>query len=658
MIEIGLLGPIVVLRDGVPQALPAGKPRALLLALVLDAGQVVPQHRLIEALWGDQAPERAPQNLHVQVATLRKLLGDDLDLSIETTGGGYCLRIDPDRVDAFRFEQLVHEARGAPDAAARLREALAMWRGPALAELALYASGRQAEALAVYRDLRRRLVEELGIEPSPEVQALERRILQQDTTLAPAPPPRLRPQRRWVWATVGGVLALALAGGISAAVIAASGSGKPRPPPAVTANSLVQLDPETGKVVSVIPVGDTPVSLAVTPSAVWVVNRGDRTVSRVDRRTHVVRPIGGVPYAFDIAADMRGNIWVSDSKDPVISRISAGTGDFPAAAAAPETIRVRPRAGRLAVDGGYLWVTNAVAASGTNANRDQILGAGTVSRIDLRSHRVVSTIPTTQLPLVIASGYGSIWVGNSDANFERSSVSVIGTGSSRAETIDSGVSQPFGIAAGAGSVWILKFDGTLDKIDPQSRRLVARRSVGHDIEVLSLAVGAGSIWVTNRADFSVSKIDPRTGRIERTIRLGQVGASRAESQPKTRRSGSRWAATRTARRRQRADELLTNRFGGFGLEVDDHVRDRNREALLGARHDALLQPVRAALGVCRDDDLVGAEGAERVVDRLHRVGVPDLAARVDPRVGERVQAAVEPLLGMSARLVLVGDEVA
>jgi len=146
-----------------------------------------------------------------------------------------------------------------------------------------------------------------------------------------------------------------------------------------------------------------------------------------------VRPIGGVPYAFDIAADMRGNIWVSDSKDPVISRISAGTGDFPAAAAAPETIRVRPRAGRLAVDGGYLWVTNAVAASGTNASRDQILGAGTVSRIDLRSHRVVSTIPTAQLPLVIASGYGSIWVGNSDANFERSSVSVSGTGSSGAE---------------------------------------------------------------------------------------------------------------------------------------------------------------------------------------------------------------------------------
>jgi len=582
VIEVLVLGPIELRRDGEIVPVPGGKPRALLAALVIDANQPVSQDRLIEALWGESAPARTASNLHVHVATLRKLFAGG-DASIETTGRGYSLHIDPERVDAVRFERLLREARERPDAAGDLRAALALWRGPALAEVAdepfgqtaarrleelrltaleqridtdlalgrhrelvpeleglvadhplrerlagqlmraLYASGRQAEALAVYRGLRRHLVDELGIEPSPELQELERSILQQDAGLTPTALPLPRARRRWVWATVGGVLALALAAGISAAVIAASGSGKPRPPPAVTANSLVQLDPETGKVVSVIPVGDTPVSLAVTPSAVWVVNRGDRTVSRVDRRTHVVRPIGGVPYAFDIAADMRGNIWVSDSKDPVISRISAGRGDFPAAAAAPETIRVRPRAGRLAVDGGYLWVTNAVAASGTNASRDQILGSGTVSRIDLRSHRVVSTIPTAQLPLVIASGYGSIWVGNSDANFERSSVSVIGTGSSRAETIDSGVSQPFGIAAGAGSVWILKFDGTLDKIDPQSRRLVARRSIGHDIEVLSLAVGAGSVWVTNRADFSVSKIDPRTARIERTIRLGQVG---------------------------------------------------------------------------------------------------------------------------------------
>jgi streptogramin lyase len=320
---------------------------------------------------------------------------------------------------------------------------------------------------------------------------------------------------------VGVGLAVALAGGISAAVIVPGGSAEPAPAPVVAANSLVQLDPGTGRVVAVTGVGDTPVSLALTPKAVWVVNRGDRTVSRVDRRTHLVRAIGGVPYAFDVAADLGSNIWVSDSKDPVVARISAGTSAFPDPAVTSERIAVPPRAGRVTAAGGYLWVANAVgSASPTN---DEVLGAPLVSRIDLRSHRIVSTIRTGQLPLVIASGYGSVWVGESDASLERSSLAVIDTGSSRAETIDSGISQPVGIAAGEGSIWVLKFDGTLDKIDPQTRRVLSRTPVGPELEVLSIAVGAGYVWVTNRADFSVSKIDPHSGKVVRTIRLGRVG---------------------------------------------------------------------------------------------------------------------------------------
>ena len=410
MIEVLVLGPIELRRDGEIVPVPGGKPRAVLAALVIDPSRAVSQDRLIEALWGESAPARAASNLHVHVATLRKLLGDD-GATIETTGGGYRLRIDPDHVDAFRFDRLVREAHDRTDAAERLHEALALWRGPALAEVAdepfaqtaarrleesrlaaleqrieadlalghhdelvpelealvadfplrerlagqlmraLYAGGRQADALAVYRDLRRRLVDELGIEPGPELQALERDILQQDPALSRHRADRAPPPRRRHLAVAVAIL-LVLAAAIPAAVFVLGGSSKPRPPPAVIANSLVQLDPATGRVVSVTPVGDTPVSMAATPAAVWVVNRGDRTVSRVDRRTHAVRTIGGVPFANDIAADGHGNIWVSSSAAPVVTRITDGTANFPAGAAPPETIRTPPLAGALAIGAG------------------------------------------------------------------------------------------------------------------------------------------------------------------------------------------------------------------------------------------------------------------------------------------------------------------
>jgi YVTN family beta-propeller protein len=313
-----------------------------------------------------------------------------------------------------------------------------------------------------------------------------------------------------------------LAGGISAAVIVPGGSAEPAPTPAVVANSLVELDPATGRVRSVTPVGDTPVSIALTPKAIWVVNRGDRTVSRVDARTHAVRTIGGAQFAFDIAADRRGNIWVSSYQNPIVTRISAGTGSFPNPPSAPETIRVPLHAGALAVGGGYLWVANAGAAIGDF--RDTMLGAKQVSRIDLQSHRLVPPIRMSQFPRSIAFGSGAAWVGTIDSSFEQSAVSVVRTGSAAPETVDPGVGQPLQIAVGANGVWVLKFDGTLERIDPETRRVVARIPTGDELEVLSAAVGAGFVWITNRADSSVSKIDPRTNRVVRTIPLGRVGA--------------------------------------------------------------------------------------------------------------------------------------
>ena len=240
--QIRLLGPLEV-RDGERViALPRRQQRALLAALALRAGEVVSTDRLIAELWGEQAPASATGSLQNTVAALRKLLGRDVLL---TQSPGYRLAISRDDVDANRFEALLAEAREASPTrkVELLREALELWRGPALADLdeeefarlearsldelrigtqedlfdaelalgrhgalvgkleqlvgthplrdrfrgqlmlALYRCGRQAEALEVYRAARLALADERGLDPSPELRELERKILRQDPSL-------------------------------------------------------------------------------------------------------------------------------------------------------------------------------------------------------------------------------------------------------------------------------------------------------------------------------------------------------------------------------------------------------------------------------------------------------------------------------------------
>ena len=236
--EFAVLGPLEVTTDDGPIPVGRGKQRALLALLIVNAGRVVPTERLIDELWGDRPPATAGTALQVYVSKLRKTLGAAV---ITTRDPGYVLGAPPDAVDLHRFEALVVQARGQEPARAAelLRSALALWRGPALADvelgevgarldelriaaleerielelalarhgelvselealvrehplrerlraqlmLALYRSGRQAEALDAYRAARRALVEELGIEPSDRLQRLEQSILRHDTAL-------------------------------------------------------------------------------------------------------------------------------------------------------------------------------------------------------------------------------------------------------------------------------------------------------------------------------------------------------------------------------------------------------------------------------------------------------------------------------------------
>ena len=243
--DFRLLGPLEVTSEGSLLELGGPKQRALLALLLLDSGRAVSTDRLIGALWGEQPPRTAATSLQNFVSQLRKILGPD---RIATKPPGYLIRIEPSQLDLNRVQALWNEAKAvsAGERGAKLRDALAHWRGPPLEEfayepfaqneiprleelrltlleerldaeleagqpgeligelealvgehplrerfreqlmLALYRSGRQAEALDAFQQGRRALVEELGIDPSPRLQQLHAAILRQEVDLAPA----------------------------------------------------------------------------------------------------------------------------------------------------------------------------------------------------------------------------------------------------------------------------------------------------------------------------------------------------------------------------------------------------------------------------------------------------------------------------------------
>src|SRR5687767_10718154 len=134
-LEFRILGPLEVSDETGHVALGGPKQRGILAILVLDAGRVVPTDRLIDLLWGEEAPKTATASLQNAVGRLRRALGADV---LETRAPGYVLRVTQDQIDAGRFERSLADARRLPadERRERLDEALSLWRGPALAEFA------------------------------------------------------------------------------------------------------------------------------------------------------------------------------------------------------------------------------------------------------------------------------------------------------------------------------------------------------------------------------------------------------------------------------------------------------------------------------------------------------------------------------------------
>jgi len=573
-VELRILGPFQAFDDsGQEVGIPTGRERALLAALVLRRGEVTSVDALVEALWGDAAPNTAVKAVQGYVSHLRRLLGSEG--AIVTQAPGYVLRVPAEAVDAHRFESLASEAwrtlQHDPEPALdTLERALALWRGPALVDfafadfaqreirrleelrletvegrfeamlqlgrhgavvaeleacvaehplrerlrgqlmLALYRSGRQAEALEVYRDGRRLLADELGLEPGGELQRLERAILAQDPSLdAPVTHPRTKattsssptaPRR-------GGRRRIAVGAALVAVAVAAATLGylvvadEPSASVAATPPTLAVIDPATNHVVASIPVGSKPVAIAAGEGGVWVGDARDGTITRVDPGTRkVVKTIGIGEPAVDLATGL-GGVWAATGGSGEVVRIDPGVGAvaqrIPLGDPADPVV---PGVPSVAVGDGRVW-------AGV---------PGGLVRIDPRSGAVVKKVDLDgNQALQIAAGRGAVWATTIANRAERVEAR---SGRTTAEFYAGGWVYPVTLAGRAA--WVGGLSG-LAKLDLDTGASLS--SSGTVKSVNGIAYGAGSVWLTNFAAADVVRLNAETGAVEARVPLGGHG---------------------------------------------------------------------------------------------------------------------------------------
>jgi YVTN family beta-propeller protein len=581
-IQIRLLGLVEVSLDGRPVALRGSKQRALLALLALNVNAPVATDQLIEGLWGESAPPSAAKMVQLYISQLRRLL-DGGDGDIVTRGRGYELRLPADAVDAVRFERLVAEASGADDrASAHAGEALALWRGRPLDDiadqpfaadeirrldeqwlrarelaidgalaagehrnvlselddlvaahplrerihaqrmLALYRSGRQAEALEAYRHARAVLVQEAGVEPGPELRRLHAAILDQDPSLdLPAsrwvPPPLATPGAHGRRA-VALVAALLVAAALVAVVVVATGSDSS--PPTVPANAVAIIDPTKDAVAGSIALDEGPGPIAAGAGGLTVLNLNSQSLANIDvagKRIVATAGVGGSPGSLAFTAD---DLWVTKhcgegspgsvfryvmGSDGAINitdadEISlAGIGD----SSGPIPQQTGPGCG-MAANATSVWVATSIPPG--------------LARIDVDPSGVARVARAARLrfvPEAIALGWGSLWIPEKERN---GVVRIDPESLARLRLVEAG-DDPVAVASGLGAVWVANYgDGSVSRVDPGTNGVIKAISVGAN--PIALAVGQDSVWVANSGDGSVSRIDPRTNSVTATVAVG------------------------------------------------------------------------------------------------------------------------------------------
>jgi YVTN family beta-propeller protein len=549
--EFGILGPVQVVLSG--RVVPLGGPRqrAVLALLLLEANRVVSMDRLAEDVWGGHPPAGWATTLQTYVFHLRRALEPGRVPGIAggvlvTSGRGYLLRVDREHLDAARFQDGFTAGRAAleagryAEAAETLRQALGLWRGTVLADLAdyeftrpgaarleelrlaalearidadlalgrhdaltgeleilvaehpvrerlhgqlmlaLYRCGRQADALAAYRGVRELLAGELGIDPGEPLRRLHAAVLAQEPALD------------WTCDRP------AMAGDDRAGTPGASPQ-EPAPPRAIVrlrelnwalrrarrllaAGSALAAAAAVSIVVVARPWASGPTGLPADSVGLFNPAGG-----RVGAPVNVGNP-GGLAYG-------DGSVWAVDSADGTLSRID------PATHTVINQIPVGSAPTAVTVTRGNAWVANS--------------GDATVSQISTAAGKVVQTIPAGILPVAIAAGRSGVWVANEGDDTVIQINPATGT---KTRTVRVG-GRPDGIAVTPSAVWVANSqDGTVTRIDPPTGQPSGPIPVGAGPE--GIAVTPAAVWVANSLDLTVSKLDPATGRQTDIIPVG------------------------------------------------------------------------------------------------------------------------------------------
>jgi ABC-type transport system substrate-binding protein/DNA-binding SARP family transcriptional activator len=566
---------------------------------------------------------------------------------ITTVPGGYRLETTAATIDALRFEELVTAGRSslAADPAGAsdlLTQALALWRGDVLEDLvsmdgfvapvagrleesraaatelwveaemalghdvlgtlhdlvlryplrehlaamrmlALYRAGRQADALAAYRQLRRTLDDELGIQPSAQVETLHQRVLQQDPSLdlvlppppdviiATTPPPEpaaaaraggSRSRRRGGlsrrgWAVVTSVVIVAATALVGSTFLARRGL-TPMPansvgaidaygltgdavlldsaPSALTsgggavwaaldnADAVVKIDPATRKVLQTVTgVDGSPQAMAASGDDLWVAGFDDGVLTRINMPTGIV--VGKVPVGIGPAAVLAGpgGVWVANSADNTVQFVNAETGR------AGPAIPVGDGPDALALDGSTLWVANG--------------RSGTLSQVDTRTGQpAASDVRVDAGPAALALTATDIWVANEFSQ----TVSRMSRSSGRVQRIYV-ADGPSDLVVHQGQVWVTNhFSASVSRIDIDTNA-VHEEAVGGAPAALTVvggemwaAAGAYAKWehvggtlVWTGPGLDIHELDPAVGLIPMYVNLIRVAYDGLVAQPLT-----------------------------------------------------------------------------------------------------------------------------
>ncbi len=534
--EFRILGRFEVVERGEPLPLGGARQRALLAVLLLHRREAVSIDRLIDDVWGERPPPTAAKTVQVYVSRLRKTLGDGV-LQTQGRGYRLAVEPADVDVDRFREllddSRAALAAGAASEAIALLEQALKLWRGPPLTEfefepfaqseigrlkeerlsaledrtaaqlavgngavrigelevlvrdhplrerlhellmLALYRSGRQAEALAVFRAVHARLSDELGLAPGPALRELETRILRQDSTLDPstsvsahakldasAAADRGSRDRRLRVAAPLAVLALL----VIAVVSQGGGVGRDiafartlRTP------SIGLLGVRNGRLQAAVRLAAPPTRIAAGFGAEWATSYDDGTLVRIDPTDSTVVQTINVGVGATGLAVGAGDVWVTNAFTGRLTRVNAATNDI------VQQIPVGASPSGVAVGAGAVWVANE--------------GDGTVSRIDPLLGTVRTVTPVGPSPTAITVADGSVWVTLSRAN----GLAQLNARSGRLQrTIPTG-SGPVAVAAEDDRVFVAnQLSSTVSSIDPRTGQVVSTRSVAGGATALAV----------------------------------------------------------------------------------------------------------------------------------------------------------------------------